>query len=808
MTTKAGEIIAERYQLKSLLSQTGDSQVFLATDLRLANNLVAVKVLPAATERFKAIQEQLSGEIASLAQMRHQSVCGLIDTGMHGRRPFLVTQYFPGPTLAQWVKRTNPDQDTRIRVFMRLLNIVESVNDAGLQHLALTPENIIVSSESAAQPDVVVLDFGDSSSDLSSLVEMGRWLLPSLSKSIPDQPQSASDLRRSLDNALKKNEYNNWLLFRLAPAVSLILALFVGLNLVVPKQSNPAPDLREVTSLRGTESEPSLSPDGETIYFGYETRHFSETAIYAAPYAGGEPKLLFSPPPNSRFFYPVASPDGRHLAFLEHCKDGTQFIQYADLKTREHHRIHHGQPITLSFGPSPDRLYFTDQTSELRNARAMLVDLKSNEVEALPAPASPHYADSNVAISPDGKYLLYSRFRTTECADLYLVALNENGRAEGVPTKITSIDRRIQRPQWLPDGRTIIFSAGSLTNFSLWKAVLASNPFAPAATEQLPEWGDLWKTPFAASNSNRLLFASDREDCDIYRVSIENPTSLVRFVSSTRLDEEPRYSPDGRHIAFFSERSGSLQGWIAESENPTSARRITNFELAEKAWPAWTPSGAAIFFARLPKLGPEMLQLDSPRSNAEPHRIFTASHAQRVAGISADATSLFAEITPPDQPHLQRWSLITEGRDVVAPVEARFVREFFRHGNSGERLVFYAERQVGKGLFLLENGKPRRIYPSLSWRNTFAYHEGFAYVLSDEPQRGIYKVNITTGASSLLIAVDRNPGWGMDISPDGKHLIVALYDFDDSNIVATEWPLPNQSPSSRLIAFFQRLLAI
>jgi hypothetical protein len=222
--------------------------------------------------------------------------------------------------------------------------------------------------------------------------------------------------------------------------------------------------------------------------------------------------------------------------------------------------------------------------------------------------------------------------------------------------------------------------------------------------------------------------------------------------------------------------------------SPNAPKQITSFERAEKAWPAWSESSAALFYARLPALGPELIQVDHLDGKPNVRRVFSADRTKLISGVSNDGTAVLVEILGPDSSSLERWSIVSDRRERIANIPARFAREFFRNGKSGEEVILYSQQQEGNGLFVWERGQSRKIYPSLVHRSTFTYRDGHAYLASGQPQLGIYKVNIETGSAKLLVPLDKNPGWGMDISPDGKELLIALYDFEDTNIVGVDLP--------------------
>jgi dipeptidyl aminopeptidase/acylaminoacyl peptidase len=83
---------------------------------------------------------------------------------------------------------------------------------------------------------------------------------------------------------------------------------------------------------------------------------------------------------------------------------------------------------------------------------------------------------------------------------------------------------------------------------------------------------------------------------DIYTVPITGGKA-TRLTSGMPFDVQPRYSPDGKSIAFVSDRNGSDNLWImdADGRNP---RGITKMERRQFLSPEWTPDGKYIVVSR------------------------------------------------------------------------------------------------------------------------------------------------------------------------------------------------------------------
>jgi dipeptidyl aminopeptidase/acylaminoacyl peptidase len=80
---------------------------------------------------------------------------------------------------------------------------------------------------------------------------------------------------------------------------------------------------------------------------------------------------------------------------------------------------------------------------------------------------------------------------------------------------------------------------------------------------------------------------------DIYVVPVAGGTP-VKFAATDRSEDRPRWSPDGKWLAFVSTRGGSSQVWVMPSSGG-EARQVTNIA-TEAAGVTWSPDGKWLVF--------------------------------------------------------------------------------------------------------------------------------------------------------------------------------------------------------------------
>jgi dipeptidyl aminopeptidase/acylaminoacyl peptidase len=99
--------------------------------------------------------------------------------------------------------------------------------------------------------------------------------------------------------------------------------------------------------------------------------------------------------------------------------------------------------------------------------------------------------------------------------------------------------------------------------------------------------------------------ATDKSNSDLWLVPLAGGEPR-RLTSSPGADNHPRWSPDGKSIAFLSTRSGSAQVWLLPIADGGEAKQITKLAV-DVSGPIWSPKGDRIAFTAevYPGLTPE-----------------------------------------------------------------------------------------------------------------------------------------------------------------------------------------------------------
>ncbi|MEV6795006.1 protein kinase [Streptomyces sp. NPDC051320] len=174
----SGRVVAERYELASILGQGGMGQVWTAYDKRL-DRRVAVKLLRpdrvAGSADAEELRRRFVRECRVTAQVDHPGLVTVHDAGSDHEDLYLVMQHVEGADLADHLAEHPPyPWPWAVSVAAQLCAVLSAVHAVPIVHRDLKPRNVMV------RPDgtVTVLDLGvasvlDTETDTTRLTHTG-----------------------------------------------------------------------------------------------------------------------------------------------------------------------------------------------------------------------------------------------------------------------------------------------------------------------------------------------------------------------------------------------------------------------------------------------------------------------------------------------------------------------------------------------------------------------------------------------------------------------------------------------------------
>lgn len=179
--------------------------------------------------------------------------------------------------------------------------------------------------------------------------------------------------------------------------------------------------------------------------------------------------------------------------------------------------------------------------------------------------------NSGAAFTPDGKYVFLT---ISQGGNPDIFRVNSEGEGQLQITKGPAGSMNVE-PAISPDGKKIAFSS----NRSGFPMIYVMN-IDGTNVERQTFAGRYNATPSWSPDSKILAFAGyDKTHFDIFTLNYQTK-ALERLTSANKTNgkpannEEPTFSPDGRHIIFTSDRSGTKQLYIINVDG-SNERRLT-----------------------------------------------------------------------------------------------------------------------------------------------------------------------------------------------------------------------------------------
>ena len=441
---------------------------------------------------------------------------------------------------------------------------------------------------------------------------VARAVARALSKSPGDRFHTAAEFAAALDSAAPSSAAVGWK--RPAVFALLVLALAAAGVAVLRRPGTRAPreagsgavasgfnrKMAQLTTAEGVEEWPAWSPEGGRLAYVAEVGGFRQLFVRALE--GGEERQLTRGARDN--IQPAWAPDGRRLAFVRAAADSGKLepadlngwyadggeVWMLDLASGRQARL-----VANAFGPSysPDGAHLAFDAALAGPRRIWIADSAGRNPRQVTSDSSDAVIHAGARWSPDGTRLVFRRIEKT-MSDILVTDL-----AAQRATSVTSDAALDLDPAWAPDGRAIFFSSSRGGGLNVWRVPVGSDGQANGPLEQLTTGAGDDVEPVPAPDGRRLVFAVRGINSDVWELPVSPETGAAMgapapVIGTTRVESRGAWSPDGRTIAFNSDRQGEMNIWLHQRAGAADRRLTTG--AGGDYQPEWAPDARTLVF--------------------------------------------------------------------------------------------------------------------------------------------------------------------------------------------------------------------
>jgi len=261
---------------------------------------------------------------------------------------------------------------------------------------------------------------------------------------------------------------------------------------------------------------------------------------------------------------------------------------------------------------------------------------------------------------------------------------------------------------------------------------------------------------------------------------VRTVTAPSQVITSTRNEWSPQFSPDGKRIAFESDRSGYREIWSSNSDGSNQAH-LTTLACARSGSPRWSPDGQQIAFDSV-AAGDNDIWIIGAEGGSPKRLTMEPSNDARPSWSSDGRWIYFRSDRSGDQ---QIWK-IPSAEPYKPAVQVTRNGGFEAFESIDGKLLYFLKQVKGLWSLPVEGGDETLVLDPAPAGNWAVTENGVYFI---DSQRKIQYFNFATRKLILVGTIEKpvitfTPGFS--VTRDGRWIAWAQLDHEDSDLMLLE----------------------
>lgn len=185
---QVGKIFAGRYKVIKQIGRGGMADVYLARDLILDGQEIAIKVLRTNYQTDPIAVARFQREARAMSDLDHPNIVGVTDIGEEEGQQYLAMEYVNGVDLKKYIQQNSPlTNEDVVRIMGQILLGMRLAHMSGIVHRDLKPQNVLLTDKG----DAKVTDFGIAVAFAETSLTQTNSMLGSVHYLSPEQARGA-----------------------------------------------------------------------------------------------------------------------------------------------------------------------------------------------------------------------------------------------------------------------------------------------------------------------------------------------------------------------------------------------------------------------------------------------------------------------------------------------------------------------------------------------------------------------------------------------------------------------------------------